>query len=210
MFRPPANVIPAKQAVPNHPLSLWERVGVRVPRRQQLPRRGRVAAQPSPGLRPPSPRGRGFYTACFSGNDGVWGRAFHQFPARASSQARHSAEKFSAMRAIRVAVGHVAAQPCARDFSEDRPAHREPLHHLMPRRDLEARPQLLEGRVEAQHYDAPAVGIVALNGGAGPLPCGIGHHRLQLPPVREDADLVEPLDDRRRGGFVHRHRTSTG
>ena len=56
--------IPAFQAVSKCPLSLWERVGVREPRGKQAGVNGNEWERqgywgPSPGLRPPSPRGRG-------------------------------------------------------------------------------------------------------------------------------------------------------
>ena len=55
---------PAHAPPPSDPLSLWERVGVRVAKASSPPgtarnRTGRAVGAPSPGLRPPSPRGRG-------------------------------------------------------------------------------------------------------------------------------------------------------
>ena len=55
---------PAHAPPPSDPLSLWERVGVRVAKASSPPgtarnRTGRAVGEPSPGLRPPSPRGRG-------------------------------------------------------------------------------------------------------------------------------------------------------
>ena len=55
---------PAQAPPPSGPLSLWERVGVRVLKASSPPgtarnRTGRAVGEPSPGLRPPSPRGRG-------------------------------------------------------------------------------------------------------------------------------------------------------
>ena len=60
----PEPVIPAKQAVSKLPPLLWERVGVREPRGKQAGVNGNEWERqgywgPSPGLRPPSPRGRG-------------------------------------------------------------------------------------------------------------------------------------------------------
>ena len=56
--------IPAFEAVSKLPLSLWERIGVREPRGKQAGANGNGWERqgywgPSPGLRPPSPRGRG-------------------------------------------------------------------------------------------------------------------------------------------------------
>ena len=56
--------VPSACSPPSDPLSLWERVGVRVLKASSPPgtarnRTGRAVGAPSPGLRPPSPRGRG-------------------------------------------------------------------------------------------------------------------------------------------------------
>ena len=56
--------VPSACSPPSGPLSLWERVGVRVAKASSPPgtarnRTGRAVGEPSPGLRPPSPKGRG-------------------------------------------------------------------------------------------------------------------------------------------------------
>ena len=56
--------VPSASSPPSGPLSLWERVGVRVLKASSPPgtarnRTGRAIGAPSPGLRPPSPKGRG-------------------------------------------------------------------------------------------------------------------------------------------------------
>ena len=62
--RPPNPSFPRNRPCQNCPLSLWERVGVREPRGKQAGVNGNEWERqgywgPSPGLRPPSPRGRG-------------------------------------------------------------------------------------------------------------------------------------------------------
>ena len=62
--QPPTPGFPLSRPCQNCPLSLWERVGVREPRGKQAGVNGNEWERqgywgPSPGLRPPSPRGRG-------------------------------------------------------------------------------------------------------------------------------------------------------
>ena len=62
--RPTTPGFPRNRPCQNCPLSLWERVGVREPRGEQAGVNGNEWERqgywgPSPGLRPPSPRGRG-------------------------------------------------------------------------------------------------------------------------------------------------------
>ena len=104
----------------------------------------------------------------------------------------------------RRAIAHAPGHPGARHVAEDRAPDGEPFHHLMRGGDLEARPQVFEGRVQAQDHDAPTMRIVGIDGGAGLLPGRIRHHRLQFPPVWENPDGVESLDDGGRRRIVYR------
>ncbi len=98
----------------------------------------------------------------------------------------------------------LAGEPAAGGVGEDGAADREALDQVMAGGGGEACLQRVLRRLEAEHDDAAAVRVVGGDRGAGGGPCGVGGHRLELPPVGTDAEVVDALDDPGRGGVVDR------
>ena len=94
---------PLSRVCQNCPLSLWERVGVREPRREQAGVNGNELERqgywgPSPGLRPPSPRGR---RVGFGTGRTAFGHPRNRLCQNASSQVRKANPSFPRKRESR-------------------------------------------------------------------------------------------------------------
>ena len=118
-----------------------------------------------------------------------------------SCHASHRRAKRSAMSLDRRVVVDLAGEPGAGRVGEDRAADGEAAHQRPPSARAEGALQLLLRRLEAEQHDAAAPGIVRRDRrrrSPAMLRRGL---RLELPPVRLDAERVE-LGERPRDRVV--------
>src|SRR3989442_96287 len=95
-------------------------------------------------------------------------------------------------------VVDLAGEPVPRGLEEDRPTHREAAARSTRASIMEPGRELLDGGVQAQQHHAAAVRIALRDQRVDRTPLLSGH-RLELPPFRIDAEVVEALQRAQHG-----------
>ncbi len=111
---------------------------------------------------------------------------------RTAVHASISASKFFRTPLDESRVVELAREPRARRLVEDRAPHRKAAARAAPRRVAEAPRQLVDRCGEAQQHDAATIGVALGDERVDRRPLGRAGRR-QLPPLGEDAEVVEPL-----------------
>ncbi len=91
---------------------------------------------------------------------------------------------------------HPARQPRLGRLGEDRPPHGKALHAIGAARRRERPAKIRFRRLHPEHDDAAAIRVALGDRGVNGLPCFRARLRFELPPIRLDADRVEPAHDR--------------
>src|SRR2546429_1237422 len=100
-------------------------------------------------------------------------------------------------------ISDAAREPGMGGIREDAAPDRESAHELEARSKLQGAAQLLDRCIEAQHEDTAAMRIMRLYRLGARRPPLLTRLRLQLPPVRLDAKLIQPSEHVRNRVVAH-------